>query len=162
MKEKDLKHSKIRTDTTRFVIPQLGYSLEEIDTEYFINAYMWTNLALDSQVLSLVYTKKNPILENEPHITKTITSEYIVYYYPSKKLSKFLKLFLKGRYSKFTKEQKQNILNFWKLYKHSRLSNILYPTDHLLEVSVFFSQKTIFNKEIWPKPNTLKETFTKL
>ena len=139
MKETVQKNS--RTYTTLFLLPQLGLKKEDVITDNFINAYLYHNDYPEEEgYVYLVYTNK---VDKIP-----IPSE----------LNYFMKLFHKGLYSKFLPSQKSNVLSFWGLSKHSRMFNILNPKAYLYELSGFNTM--LYKKgEIWPKPNTMNETF---
>lgn len=130
-----------RTYTTLFVLPQLGLKKEDIITDEFINAYLYHNDYPEEEgYVYLVYKTK---VDKIP-----IPAE----------LNYFMKLFYNGLYSKFLPSQKYNVLSFWGLSKHSRMSNILNPKDYIYELSGFNTM--LYKKgEIWPKPSTMNETF---
>ncbi len=130
-----------RTYTTLFILPQLGFSKDKIITDDFINAYLYhDNEPEEEGYVYIVYTNK---VDKIP-----IPAE----------LNYMIKLFNKGLYSKFLPSQKINVLSFWGLSKHSRMHNILNPKDYLYELSGF--NTVLYKKgEVWPKPNTINETF---
>lgn len=139
MKEKAQK--SCRTYTTLFVLPQLGFSKDEVITDDFVNSYLYHNDYPEEEgYVYIVYTTrvdKIPIPD---------------------RLKFFIKLFYEGKYSKFLPSQKQTILSFWGLSKHSRMHNILYPKDYFYELSGF--NTLLYKKgEIWPRPDTMRETY---
>lgn len=151
-----MNYSRVNTDTTRFLMPLLGYSKEEVITKDFVNAFLFTKENLNlKRVIVLVY--------KTPHFNKnkvaTIIHGFYCYYFPIDKI--IYKLFLNGKFSRFTLKQKKIILNFWNLQKHSKLHNILFPNDLELENITAFPTRGLlyYSKEIWQKPDTLKETF---
>jgi len=155
MKEMDLKHYRINTDTTRFLLPLLGYDKDTIINKDFINAYLHENhnIALTT-IIVLIYKTPNKLLEG----VKFKQKEDLIYYYFTFN-AKAYELFLKGKYSKFSLEHKSMIIDFWGVPKNSRLSNILNPKDFVLETTLYIPTPLIQEKEIWPKPNPFKEIF---
>ena len=158
MKEKDLKRYKLRNDTTRFLLPLTGVKRSIIETEDFINAYLYVSDLNVENHIYLVYKTPQKLIEAEISPLKYNVGEYTVY--AVKVPETALKRFIEGAYSKLEDEHKQTILKFWDLHKHSRMHNILYPDDYMFEIATFPLQKLFHKREIWPRPNPIKETFT--
>jgi len=158
MKEKGLTHSKLRTDTTRFLLPTTGLKRYIVDTEDFVNAYLFTNTFENKSksVIILVYTNTNIELSKTGY-KALYDGKYYYYFVPVNPVT--MDKFLKGEYSKFTDKEKEQILKFWNLIKHSRMYNILYPDDYMFEIGGYTNHKLFHKREIWPKPDTRKETF---
>jgi len=150
------RRQPIKTDSTRFLMPLTYLKRKVLETKHFINAYMWSTTFQNpnNNTLLLVYSKPNKKLNKKGYTYETINNT-IIYSLPIEQ-SAFKKI-LKGKYSMLSENEKQTILNFWNIHKHSRLSNILHPTDYMAEISI--SKPILKAKgEIWPRPNTLKET----
>jgi len=159
MKETDSKHYKIRTDTTRFLVPLLGIPREIIDTDSFVNAYLYTfDNVVKKYCIILIYTKIKEDFEIKKYPGFNIQG-YIGYIFYIDRI--VYDRFIKGKYSKFTDEEKQQILKFWNLNKYSRMYSILHPSDYMFELGMPYTHNhLVHNREIWPKPNPFKETFT--
>jgi len=158
MKEMATTHYKVRTDTTRFLVPLLNISREKIDTEDFVNAYLCiNNEAPEDNEIVLVYKETNVELMLDHRFSYEKKNGFHIYYVtlPKDVYDKFIK----GKYSRFKDNEKQAILNFWNLTKHSRMHNILYPENFIFELTTFPSNRLFQHREIWPKPNSFKETF---
>ena len=134
----DVKNYNIRTKTTLFIVPLLGFKKEDVITEGFVNAY----LKVESQP------------EEEGFIYLVYENDTVKH-----KVSKpILKKFTEGKYSLFTPLEKQKILAFWGVSKGSRLHNILNPRDMLFE-QYGTTHNLSPSAQIWPKPLITEETF---
>lgn len=160
MKEMEKNNSNTRTDTTRFILPQLGHNREDIITDTFVNSYLWqSDSPEEEEHIHIAYTSRNRYLDENttPDLFKITSTHYIYSYKIPGYLYNAVNFFIQGKYSKFTQMQKYMILSFWGVGKGSRMSSILYPKDFIFETS----HQTLLQSEneIWPKPNTINETF---
>jgi len=120
-----------RTKTTLFVLPLLGLEKEIVITDNFKNAY----LDIKNKQCVIVYKSKRKLINIG-------------------NLDNFLDLFLKGKYSQISNQNKFQILSFWGLTKRSKLYSILNPKDFLFEDTGILSSRV----EIFPPP-LVKEEF---
>jgi len=149
----------MRNDTTRFILPILFPDLKDkIINEHFINAYIWNDKFPEEEYIALVYKNPNDYLSIfEPELIENYKDTIIYYFKMPDNVKKAVLDIMKGKYSQLSTLAKTYILNFWNLSKHSRMHNILYPKDYLYETSGV--PPVLYKKgEIWPKPNTSKET----
>ncbi len=156
-------YNRTNTDTTRFLVPLLGYSKGEIINDDFINAFLFHSEIkhfYEENEIMLVYTKLQPKLELDPLFRYEYVEDEGFHYYIAEIPLSTYNLFIEGKYSQFDYIDKQQILNFWGLRKDSRMHNILLPRSHTLEQFNFASNGLLFHKkEVWFKPDTIKETF---
>lgn len=156
---KETAQKSFRTYTTLFILPQLGFKKEHIINKDFVNSYLYLDTHPEEE--GYVYiVHKAVVAELAKAASHTyVSKEDIIYAIPiPEELNYFIRLFYKGLYSKFLPSQKLNVLSFWGLSKHSRMHNILNPKDYLYELSGF--NTVLYKKgEVWPRPNTLNETY---
>jgi len=148
-------HYRTNTDTTRFLLPLLGFTKEQVINENFVNAYLYTeDLAIFEDTIVLIYTKEQPKL-------KLIGIKRNGYHYYYATIDpKTYKRFVNGKYSQFEYSEKKTILDFWNQIKHSRLHSILFPEVHMQESFNFATKGLLIHKKnIWFSPDTIKETF---
>jgi len=150
-----MNYSRTNTDTTRFLLPLLGFDKEQVINEDFVNAFLYTkSLAIFENTIVLIYKKE------QPHLKLIGINKNGYYYYYATISPKTYKRFTAGKYSQFEYSEKQVILSFWKLAKGSKLHSILFPADHLQESFNTVSKGLLYHKKnIWLPPDTIKETF---
>lgn len=157
MRGTDAMSSNIRTKTTLFLVPLLGFYKEDLLTEDFINAYLKVgNEPEEEGFIYLVYKLHKPGLDNRHDVYHSMYEGHHVY---KVHISKpILKKFSEGKYSMFTPTEKDKILAFWGVSKGSRLHGILNPKTVLYEhYSLTFNLSP--SAQIWPKPLITDETF---
>jgi len=168
-----LAHNK--TLTTCFIMPLLfpTKKFNEIITDFdsFVNAYIadFDKPENDNKIV-LVFDEKQknlPELNQTNHYTKKIKdSEVFAYVYEiPEDLSDNYAFWLMGRYSQFTKEAKEIVLNFWDAGENTLLYGALYKTGDAIKN--FY--KNNFNKklsrwdnedeELWIEPTLSKEIY---
>jgi len=150
-----MNYSRTNTDTTRFLLPLLGFTKEQVINEDFINAYLYTkNFIAEDNLIILVYKEEQQYLELE------VVYRNGYYYYFVDIRPKTYKRFIDGKYSQLEYSEKRTILDFWNLDKPSKMHNILFPATHLQESFNLVGKGLLFHKKnIWFPPNTIKETF---
>jgi len=149
-------YKRTNTDTTRFLLPLVGYSKKELINEEFVNAFIQP---ADVNEILLVYTEIQELLEKDPLFDRILKEDYYIYYTKVSQIT--YGLFLTGKYSQLEYSEKLLILDFWKLNKHSKLQNILFPKDFLYESFNFINKGLLYHtKNIWRPLEISKETFT--
>lgn len=150
-----------RNDTSRFVLPTIGLTKDEVITNSFVGCYIGLSTLPEEKLnkarLYIVYREPNQKVELISKSKQTI-GNYIVYEYYNSCLHDIISRFLKGEYSKLSNEIKLKILTFWGLDKTSRLAAILYPADYAFEIGISKSSLAKV-KEIWPIPKVENELF---
>ena len=162
------------TNTTRFILPLLfdeDVSRDRIITKDFKNTYVADidNQDVDDYILvRYEYPYDSPdeyyYFDEEYYGYKKVYEKDGDFIYCFKLPDKFqddYHLFLTGAYSKFSKEAKKRILNFWDANEDTLLHGILYKS----EVGRKFwedrfnesSEKWSVDTEYWFSPNMQKE-----
>lgn len=165
-------------DTTKFLLPIMfpNFTHDELFSDYFKEAYIGT---MDDEkfddTLILVYSEGSEpsiIDTNLKKLDSFETKDDIVYVFEIETdLDDEYSKFISGRYSEFTEESKQKILNFWDEDENSILHGILYKTEKGKEKLVSVVDKEFKDKisrsldtigvEFWSPPYILKNELYK-
>ena len=159
-----------RTKASMFVLPLFGGNR---------NLYFWNRLFLNcfiatekrNKCISLLYRwSSDPLfLDFEQSIKKLtaykktydLSSEYILFEFDViEEYNKIYNHFIKGRYSRFTKKYKFNILNFHKLDVDSQIGQILFQdTRRKIKLEDRIGAVLDSKSELYSKPTIEEETF---
>lgn len=164
-----------KTSTSQFIMPLLfgNKKFNEIITDFesFVNAYIadFDKPENDNKII-LVFNEKQkelPELNMTDHYTKTIKDEELFFYVYEipESLSDNYTYWLMGKYSLFTKEAKDTILNFWDAGENTLLYGALYKTGDAIKnfYKNNFKKKldkwTNEDEEWWIEPSLSKEIY---
>lgn len=164
-----------KTFTSQFIMPLLfkDKKFTEIITDFesFVNAYIadFDKPEFDNKIILVFNEKQKELPESNmiEHYTKLIKDEtlyFYVYEIPEEYSENYV-FWLMGKYSLFTKEAKEQILNFWDCGENTLLYGALYKTGDAIKN--FY--KTNFKKkldrwsneeeELWIEPLLSKEIY---
>jgi len=162
----------LRNITTRFILPVLRKSKEEIGLHYLLSSYLFTNKDKSGRYLYLWYRyvddpeykaleenlKQNQYFVKMYDITKDTT--LFKFAIPAMFLEG-IKLIRDGKYSKITNELKRTILKFNEAGLNSDLGNILYRNSEAVkELENILGVQIEEDMDIFKKMSEENETFT--
>lgn len=164
-----------KTLATSFIMPLLfkDKKFTEIisDFDSFVNAYIadFDKPELDNKIILVFNTKQKQLPESNQinHYTKKLKDdEVFVYVYEiPEDLSENYTYWLMGKYSQFTKEAKDRILNFWDCGENTLLYGVLYKTGDTIKnfykknFKKTLDRWTNENEDWWIEPTLSKEIY---
>lgn len=157
-----------KKNSTIFLLPLLGISKDKLLTDNFITTFIMDyRFSHMTNYISIAYKGDNKYLDSLPELYGKVSNESgqsLYYFLLGLDNELNYARFLTGKYSKFTVQAKEKIIDFWNANKLSLIYGILYKTNYaklLYLNNLKYHTDGIVNTrefEYWPKPNLSKET----
>ena len=165
-----------KTSTSQFIMPLLfaNKKFSEIITDFdtFVNAYIadFDKPEYDNKVILIFNEKQKELPESNmtDHYTKDIKDGETLFAYVyeiPEELGDNYALWLLGKYSMFTKDAKDAILNFWDAGENTLLYGVLYKTGDAIKnfyknnLNIKLGKWTNEKEEWWIEPTLSKEIY---
>lgn len=155
---KEMEKKTLNNDTTRFMLPLVGYKKDVVMNKDYIGSYIQSDILPEYDYhLMIIYSNEQTIFNQTTNYFKI--DDNWIYIFHNKDIDSNISNFIEGKYSKFTLPAKKKILIFWNLNADSRLSAILFPKQYMFELGLNPNTIAKIRTELWSKPTLSLETF---